>query len=65
MIRIPTGPVPAKAARTAAIMLGAATGLVSLFAPQYSGVLRQIAEVLALLGITVGNAATDPVKVPS
>lgn len=64
MIKIPTGPIPAKTARTVAIVLGAATGLVSLFVPQYSGVLRQIAEVLGLLGVTVGDAS-KPVKVPS
>ena len=65
MIRIPTGPVPAKTARTVAIVLGAATGLVSLFVPQYSPLLRELAGVLAALGITVGNSApVEPVRVP-
>lgn len=65
MIRIPTGPIPAKTARTVAIVFGAVAGLVSLFVPQYSGVLRGAAEVLALLGITVGDSAKpEPVKVP-
>lgn len=57
MIRIPTGPVPAKTARTVTILLGAITALVSIFLPQYAAPLREAGAVLGALGLTVGDAS--------
>lgn len=56
MIRIPTGPVPKNVARTGSLVLGVATLVASLFVPQYSALVRQVGEVLAALGLTLGKA---------
>lgn len=65
MIRIPTGPVPAKTARTVSIVFGVASLVASQLLPQYSPLLGTIGKLLTALGITLGNAATDPIKVPT
>ena len=64
MIRIPTGPVPAKYARLGSFLLGVASLGAAHFAPQLSPILTLLGTILTPLGITLGNSA-EPVKVPS
>jgi len=64
MIRIPTGPIPAKYARTAAVVFGVGSLVAHQLAPQFLPQLGIIGQILTALGITLGNAA-EPVKVPS
>lgn len=63
MIRIPTGPVPAKYARAATLAFGVGSLVVHQLAPQFLPQLGVIGQILTALGITLGNAA-EPVRVP-
>ena len=56
MIRIPTGTIPKNTARNISLVLGLLTGAASVVAPQYSGILRELAALLAGLGLTLGKA---------
>jgi hypothetical protein len=56
MIRIPTGPVSKNTARNVSLLLGIATAIVSVFAPQYADGLRNVGIGLAGLGLTLGKA---------
>jgi hypothetical protein len=54
MIRIPTGPIPAKYARSASLLAGVGALLVSFFKPAFSPL---YGSVLTALGITLGDAS--------
>ncbi len=56
MIRIPTGPIPKNTARNLSFALGLASLVTSFFLPAYGPVVRNIGEVLAALGLTLGKA---------
>jgi hypothetical protein len=57
MIRIPTGPISKNTARNVSLLLGIATAIVSMFAPQYSELLRTIGVGLSGLGLTLGKSS--------
>ena len=66
MIRIPTGPIPAKYARTAAVVFGVGSLVVHQLAPQFIPQLGILGQILTALGITLGDAnRPTPVKVPT
>lgn len=65
MIRIPTGPVPAKTARTISTLLGITAALLHYFKPELLPALTGVAQWLLPLGITLGQAPAVPVKVPT
>jgi len=66
MIRIPTGPVPAKTARTISLGLGVASLVANHYFPQFLPQLGSIGSILSLLGLTLGDGGKPvPVKVPS
>lgn len=56
MIRIPTGPVSKNTARNVSLVLGIVTAVVSVFAPKYSELLRNVGIGLSGLGLTLGKA---------
>ena len=64
MIHIPTGPLPAKTARTVSFVLGAAAVLLAHFKPDFLPLFTSAAQWLLPLGITLGQSPAAPVKVP-
>lgn len=55
MIRIPTGPVSKNIARNVTFGFGILSLIASLFAPQYSELIREIGIGATGLGITLGS----------
>lgn len=55
MIRIPTGTVPKNTARNVTFLLGLASLIASIFAPQYSEAIQKVGIGLTGLGLTLGK----------